>query len=175
MGLRRKDERRYARMGAKRERTRMLEGRSGRQALVAAPTISTVSNPSTTGVSSQENVLVLFASGEGSFWRERWRRRARERIPGRRETEAGHSAAPTISTITNHSMTGVSGQEKVLVLFSTPNWNGPRLVARLDPRVHQNVRRLRLLQRVDRVVADVRRIRARARSSKPGPSGRARS
>lgn len=47
-------------MGAKRERTRMLEVGSGRQALVAAPTISTISDPSTTGVSSQENVLVLF-------------------------------------------------------------------------------------------------------------------
>ena len=45
---------------------------------------------------------------------------------------------------------------------------GAGLGDRLDPRADEDVQRLRLLQRIDGVVADVRRIRGRARRDRPG-------
>jgi hypothetical protein len=51
----------------------------------------------------------------------------------------------------------------------------PRLLARLDARGHEDIERLGLLRRVDRLVADMRRIRGRARPCTPGSPGRARS
>jgi len=49
-----------------------------------------------------------------------------------------------------------------------------RLFARLDPRPNQQAQRLRLLQRIDRVVADGSRMSNRAASNKSARSDRAR-
>jgi hypothetical protein len=52
---------------------------------------------------------------------------------------------------------------------------GPRLLARLDARADQDLQRLRLFERIDRVVADPHKFEAGLRTCTPGSRGRARS
>ena len=81
----------------------------------------------------------------------------------------GLIAAPTSSTVADYATTGVSGQENVLFLFYAPELLGlaggaatvRRLLARLDAGADQDLQRLRLLERIDRVVADPHELEPR--------------